>query len=424
VSDKARWAGIYLLICLIPLFIYFLPPLSPEIMSHKMFTNFLVLAPYLGLFLIAILGWQVNQTRIFWSSLLLVGIYHFFIHSSEFFDLADTRARSIEIITVAYPLSLSILFVMRESQLWSDKSLTRVLLGLWPFLIFVGLYNWAPNIYQGFFFLAPWNNAQLFHIPTITLIAYLIFLLVVIFEPEPKPKSYLIALGASSIPFLFCTQISLINNASPLPAIKNFHIIVAFSVMTAILLHAILRMYWQKVYLDILTEVPNRQALDERLITLQHPYALAMIDIDHFKKFNDNYGHAEGDNVLRMVALTLQESLGERVYRYGGEEFCAIFEGEEAEKAHLPMEQARKTLDHKRFHLRQLDREKPTLIKKLTTKGEPKLGKEIQITISVGVAYSTPKTKYHHDVIHLADKSLYKAKERGRNQVVSSEDKD
>ena len=101
-----------------------------------------------------------------------------------------------------------------------------------------------------------------------------------------------------------------------------------------------------------------------------------------------------------------------------------LSEGEEAEKAHLPMELARKTLDHKRFHLRQLEREKPTFIKKLTTKGEPKLGKEIQITISVGVAYSNPKTKYHHDVIHAADKSLYKAKEKGRNQVVSAEEKD
>lgn len=154
-SDKVRWAGIYLLICAIPLFIYFLQPLNPQLMSHKMFTNFLVLAPYLGLFLIAILGWQINQTRIFWSSLLLVGLYHFFMHSSEFLEIANTRARSFEIITVSYPLALSIIFVMRESQLWSDKSLTRVLLGLWPFLIFTGLYNWAPSVYQNLFFGPP-----------------------------------------------------------------------------------------------------------------------------------------------------------------------------------------------------------------------------------------------------------------------------
>ena len=421
-SDKVRWAGIYLLICAVPLFIYFLPPLSPEIMSHKMFTNFLVLAPYLGLFLIAILGWQINQTRIFWSSLLLVGLYHFFMHSSEFIEMANTRARSFEIITVAYPLALSIIFVMRESQLWSDKSLTRVLLGLWPFLIFTGLYNWAPAVYQNLFFWSAANTVQLFHIPTLTILAYGIFLLVVIFEPESKSKFFLIALATTSIPFLFCSQLCLINNNSPMNPFKNFDIIITFSVITAILLHAILRLYWQKVYLDILTEIPNRQALNERLATLQHPYSLAMIDIDHFKKFNDNYGHAEGDNVLHMVALTLKENLGPRVYRYGGEEFCSVFTDEEAKKAHITMEQARRTLEQRSFHLRQADREKQNQAKKLTIKSESNPAKGIQITVSVGVAYSTPKTKSHEEVIHSADKALYKAKEKGRNQVVSYEE--
>jgi GGDEF domain-containing protein len=422
VSDKARWAGIYLLICAIPLFIYFLPPLSPEIMSHKMFTNFLVLVPYLGLFLIAILGWQINQTRVFWSSLLLVGLYHFFIHSSEFFELSVTRARSIEIITVSYPLSISIIYFMRESQLWSDKSLTRVLLGLWPFLIFTGLYNWAPAVYQNLFFWSPSNTAQLFHIPTLTILAYAVFLLVVIFEPDSKPKSYLIALATTTIPFLFCAQISLITNDSPTNTFKNFNLIMAFSIMTGILLHAILRLYWQKVYLDILTEIPNRQALNERLMTLQHPYALAMIDIDHFKKFNDVYGHAEGDNVLRLVALTLKEHLEQNVYRYGGEEFCAVFTDEQAKGAHIHMEQTRRTLEKREFLLRVLDREKPNFIKELTQKTKPKPEKGVQITISVGVAYSNPKTKSYEDVIHSADKALYKAKEKGRNQVVSSEE--
>jgi diguanylate cyclase (GGDEF)-like protein len=422
VSDKVRWAGIYLLICAIPLFINFLHPVNPQIMSHKMFTNFLVLAPYLGLFLIAILGWQINQTRIFWSSLLLVGLYHFFMHSSEFLEIANTRARSFEIITVSYPLALSIIFVMRESQLWSDKSLTRVLLGLWPFLIFTGLYNWAPSIYQNLFAWSPANSAQLLHVPTLTILAYGIFLLVVIFEPESKSKLFLIALATTSVPFLFCSQTCLINNNFPADPFKNFDVIITFSVITAILLHAILRLYWQKVYLDILTEIPNRQALNERLATLQHPYSLAMIDIDHFKKFNDNYGHAEGDNVLHMVALTLKENLGPRVYRYGGEEFCAIFTEEEAEKAHIAMEQARRTLEQRSFYLRQVDREKQIPPKKPLAKSEPKTPKGIQITVSVGVAYSTPKTKSHEEVIHSADKSLYKAKEKGRNQVVSSEE--
>ena len=235
----------------------------------------------------------------------------------------------------------------------------------------------------------------------------------VIFEPESKSKFFLIALAIISIPFLFCSQMCLINNNTPASPFKNFDIIITFSVITAILLHSILRLYWQKVYLDILTEIPNRQALNERLVTLQHPYSLAMIDIDHFKKFNDNYGHAEGDNVLHMVALTLKENLGPRVYRYGGEEFCAIFVDEEAKKAHIAMEQARRTLKQRSFYLRQADREKQIPSKKPVVKNESKTPKGIQITVSVGVAYSTSNTKSHEDVIHSADKSLYKAKEKG-----------
>ena len=60
---------------------------------------------------------------------------------------------------------------------------------------------------------------------------------------------------------------------------------------------------------------------------LSGEYAIAMMDIDHFKSFNDNYGHDEGDNVLRLVGSMLNQELGDRVYRYGGEEFCAVFKG-------------------------------------------------------------------------------------------------
>ncbi len=90
--------------------------------------------------------------------------------------------------------------------------------------------------------------------------------------------------------------------------------------------------------------------MDERLHTLSGHYALAMVDIDHFKKFNDTYGHSEGDNVLRMVAQHLQEYLGDRVYRYGGEEFCVIFEGPTQESAVEMMEKARTSMEKTKIY--------------------------------------------------------------------------
>src|SRR5581483_8808997 len=125
--------------------------------------------------------------------------------------------------------------------------------------------------------------------------------------------------------------------------------VIPFGIITLVLLVSLVRMYLQKVYLDLLTSVYNRQALDERLHTLRGEFALAMVDIDHFKQFNDTYGHAEGDNVLRMVAQHLEDHLGDRVYRYGGEEFCIVFEGEGNETAMTKMEKTRASMAKHRF---------------------------------------------------------------------------
>gem|GEM_PF-4203109 len=75
-----------------------------------------------------------------------------------------------------------------------------------------------------------------------------------------------------------------------------------------IMLHSLYRVYWENSYIDELTGLYNRRALDEKMRRLSSRYVLAMIDIDHFKKFNDSYGHDEGDNVLRLtVSVGLAE---------------------------------------------------------------------------------------------------------------------
>jgi len=74
--------------------------------------------------------------------------------------------------------------------------------------------------------------------------------------------------------------------------------------------------------------LPSRRALIERLPSLGRRYTVAMVDVDHFKNFNDTYGHDAGDQVLRMVASRLGEvSGGGTAFRYGGEEFTILFPG-------------------------------------------------------------------------------------------------
>ena len=98
-------------------------------------------------------------------------------------------------------------------------------------------------------------------------------------------------------------------------------------------------------YTDELTGLPGRRSLNENLLNLGKKYTIAMIDVDHFKKFNDTYGHKTGDQVLKMIASRLGKiSGGARTFRYGGEEFTAIFAGKSVEDALSHVEGFRKAI--------------------------------------------------------------------------------
>ena len=93
-----------------------------------------------------------------------------------------------------------------------------------------------------------------------------------------------------------------------------------------ILISSIIENSYFLAYHDELTTLPARRAFNDALLRLEEPYAIAVVDIDHFKKFNDTYGHETGDQVLRMVAAKLAGVTGGgRAYRVGGEEFSILF---------------------------------------------------------------------------------------------------
>ena len=417
-SDKVKWAGIYLLLCAVPLFFYFLPPLDPQLVSLRTVTNFLMFIPYLGLILVAVLGWQVNQTRIFWSCLLLLGFYHYVIHPQAFVISQEGWVHTLQIVSAGYPLALCVIYLLKESRLWSDWSLARILLALFPPLLFTCLYSWAPPSYQEIFFWGPAPVVPSLALPPLAWLSTGLFLLAAAALRDPKIKHFLIAQAAGFVPFLLCIQAGLLASATRPHGRFTFIAIVCFTTLTVILLHAMLRMYWQKVYLDPLTAVSNRQALDERLHTLTGDFALAMVDIDHFKRFNDAYGHASGDDVLRMVAQTLLESLGDRVYRYGGEEFCVVFEAKDRDRARDAMEKARAGLEKRGFFLRSGLRDDAGPLSPL--KRKRRRGKKVHITVSAGLAFSGKTVKVPEEVLKRADHALYEAKEKGRNRVVTA----
>ncbi len=145
-----------------------------------------------------------------------------------------------------------------------------------------------------------------------------------------------------------------------------------------------------------------QQRLDselERARRYDEPLSLLMMDIDHFKKFNDTYGHQVGDRVLKTVAKIVRSNIRsvDIPCRYGGEEFAVILPAKSGKEALLPAERLRKAVESYDFRVN---------------------GKRVKITISIGVATFPEHAIQKQELIECADKALYWAKFSGRNRVV------
>ncbi|MGA8310121.1 MAG: GGDEF domain-containing protein [Terriglobales bacterium] len=120
-----------------------------------------------------------------------------------------------------------------------------------------------------------------------------------------------------------------------------------------ILVSSIIENSYLLAYHDELTTLPARRAFNDDLLHLEAPYEIAVVDIDHFKKFNDTYGHETGDQVLRLVAAKLANVTGGgRAYRVGGEEFSILFRGKSVKDALPHLEQLRAAIGASRFRVR------------------------------------------------------------------------
>ena len=162
--------------------------------------------------------------------------------------------------------------------------------------------------------------------------------------------------------------------------------------------------------LDGLSGLANRRGFDREIERAwqaaserSEPIALMMVDIDHFKMFNDRYGHVAGDTCLRAVGETLSlVSLEEAVLvaRYGGEEFALLLPGLTIERARVLAEEARRTVEDL-----------------LINHSESPCG---YVTVSIGVESMVPESyQTSADLVEAADRALYDAKRRGRNKVVT-----
>lgn len=166
---------------------------------------------------------------------------------------------------------------------------------------------------------------------------------------------------------------------------------------------------------DALCDVANRRAFDRSLhkewhksLQTQQPLSLLMIDIDHFKSYNDHYGHIAGDGCLKTVASILKDSLAEShalLCRYGGEEFAVILPNLTTEIAVQVAESLRRRVEEAQIQNNAINN---------------------PISISIGSATTVPSEPLNtgsntpDNLVFRADQALYQAKNKGRNQVVAA----
>ncbi len=226
---------------------------------------------------------------------------------------------------------------------------------------------------------------------------------------------------------------SLFSAAIFITAIVTFLLFLGFWPLSWLLTFSLLSVYFVicvitstyfLAYRDELTGLASRRALYQKSLSLSKKYSVAMMDIDHFKKFNDTYGHDVGDQVLRLVAAQLAKvKSGGKVFRYGGEEFTVIFPRKMAEQIIHELECLRLLVADYPIVLR--DENRPKKDNKQSAKqGKASRNKSaaakdtVSVTISIGVVSAIAGQTFD-EVMKAADEKLYEAKGNGRNNVCS-----
>lgn len=355
-----------------------------------------------------LLGWRFNRSRVVFAILALAladrALLHFAAGEAP---TAATSHLALSAVAFLLPLNLAGFSLLTKRGTLLRRGVVGLSLLGGQVLLIAGLDLFDPALGVALleykFFDLPLLDQTLMAQPALLAfaLAFLLFPIRSLIQRKALDNVFLWALLAAFLAL----------HASPGGPASTFYLATAGLILVASVIEASYRL----AYGDELTGLPGRRALSEASQALGEQYAVAMVDVDHFKKFNDQYGHKAGDQVLRMVAATLKQvSGGGRAFRYGGEEFAVLFLDKGVEDALPHLEAVRETIESSRFILRGRDRRRKKLRK---SRGASPPRKRMSITVSIGVAEPNSPTKTPEQVIQAADEALYRAKKAGRNKV-------
>ncbi len=357
-----------------------------------------------------LLAWRFNSSRVLFSLLVLLLAHR----AIEFFSLGQTRTGSgrtaLILAALLIPLNYIALALMRERGLTIAGIAPRFGMLFLQSVVVAVLCRPenSPTVS------APTGRNTL---PFWTLIGFVAaaIVLVVRFYQTRKPveAGFLWSLVA----------IFLWLDFSAVGKMADAYVATAGLILAASLIET----SYALAYHDELTGIRGRRAFNEALLSLGQQYAIAIVDIDHFKTFNDTYGHDTGDQVLRMVASRLVDvGGGGQAFRCGGEEFAILFRNASAKDAFERLDALRHAIQNSVFRFRgserrseirsgQSERRKSGKKKSATALQRPP--GDLSVTVSIGIAEPSTRYRQPEQVIHAADQALYRAKHNGRNRV-------
>lgn len=357
---------------------------------------------YLALCVAAIIAWQFGRSRLVYACLLL-GLFL----NQEWISFPEQWPQLI-----FYWATLGLTFLLLSKDKGFSPRNTVLTLGV---LNLIGLFSWLiiPPL-------------QLMINPKLAGLDTVIFKFSPVMRELATPGEWVFLITTQSIAAL-CLVFKLDNSHNALffasasvalmylAADPNVNLVVIVCI-SCLICYSVIKDSFTMAFMDELTGIPSRRALMQYVQTLGRKYVVVMSDIDHFKKFNDTYGHDVGDEVLKLVASKLaQVKGGGKTFRYGGEEFIIVFPHKTSEQVVPVIEVVRQTIADYDIALRL----KPRPARRNKNQKSPaKKATETQVvkvTTSFGIAQRTADHLDFASIMKQADIALYAAKKAGRN---------
>jgi len=368
---------------------------------------------YSSLAIAAIIAWQFGRSRLVYGCLLLL-----LIAANKELTLTP------ELLEVRYSgILFGFVFLLySRDKGFSALNLCFSLAVLVILFVLCGLaiptlqlvsQTWLTSLDSLLFQLSPDMRALVTPFNSVLLVLGLLFGLLRLFlKTDNTHNALYFALALSAFMHIF-------NDA-------EFGLITIVS-LAGLFCYSVLKDSFTMAFKDELTGIPSRRALMQYVQTLGRKYTVVMSDIDHFKKFNDTYGHDVGDEVLKLVASKLANVMGGgKTFRFGGEEFIIVFPRKTSSEVTPFVELVRQTIADYDIALRAKPRppkpkkplaSKEPLANKMPPAKKPAKDKVVKVTTSFGVAQRTKEHTDFASIMKQADIALYAAKKGGRNCV-------